>query len=56
MNMRITNRMMVDLAVQRMNTRIGEFERSPRRQDTEGEKVTDLPAFGPVDGFFPVDA
>lgn len=30
MNMRITNRMMVDLAVQRMNTRIGEFERSQR--------------------------
>jgi flagellar hook-associated protein 3 FlgL len=30
MNMRVTNRMMVDLAVQRMNTRIGQFERSQR--------------------------
>ena len=30
MNMRITNRMMVDLAVQRMNTRLGQFERSQR--------------------------
>jgi flagellar hook-associated protein 3 FlgL len=29
-NMRITNRMMVDLAVQRMNTRLGQFERSQR--------------------------
>lgn len=30
MSMRVTNRMMVDLAVQRMNTRIGQFERSQR--------------------------
>lgn len=30
MNMRITNRMMVDLAVSRMNTRLGQFERSQR--------------------------
>lgn len=30
MSMRITNRMMVDLAVQRMNTRLGQFERSQR--------------------------
>jgi flagellar hook-associated protein 3 FlgL len=29
-SMRITNRMMVDLAVQRMNTRLGQFERSQR--------------------------
>jgi flagellar hook-associated protein 3 FlgL len=29
-NMRITNRMMVDLAVQRLNTRLGQFERSQR--------------------------
>ncbi|MDH4118712.1 MAG: flagellar hook-associated protein FlgL, partial [Acidimicrobiia bacterium] len=30
MAMRVTNRMMVDLAVQRLNTRIGQFERSQR--------------------------
>jgi flagellar hook-associated protein 3 FlgL len=30
MSMRVTNRMMVDLAVQRMNTRLGQFERSQR--------------------------